>query len=339
MKMKEYLKDRIFKGSAGLAQGIFVTLGIGILLENIGKMTGLTSLVTIGTVTKALMAPGIGAGIAFALGSNALTIFSAMAAATLGAAAISAVPEAGLIIKSGEPIGAVLAGIVATLVGKKVSGKTKLDMMLVPFAAILCGGLFGIYASQVITPILNTVGAAITGATQSNLIVSSIVLSMLWGLLLVSPASSVALAIALSLNEQASAAALIGCTAHFVGFVIMSLKENDLGGLLAIGLCTPKVQLPNITKNVKVLIPTMVASAVAAPITVVGLGLTAETSIAGMGLCSLIAPINIFANDGLKGLMIFLFGGCVIPAIITFVIYTFMKKKNMIKPGDLAMPK
>ncbi|MDD6771953.1 MAG: PTS sugar transporter subunit IIC [Inconstantimicrobium porci] len=332
-----YIKDRIFKGSSGLAQGIFVTLGIGLLLENIGKMLGFAPLVTVGTVTKMLMAPGIGAGIAFALGANALTIFSAMAASTLGAAAMTITPEVGILIKTGEPIGAVLAGIVATYVGKRISGKTSLDMMIVPLSAVVIGGLFGFYASQFITPILNTVGGAITGATQSNLIVSSIVIAVLWAILLVSPASSVALALALGLNGHASAAALIGCTATFVSFVIMSYKENNMGAILAIGLCTPKVQLPNVTRNLKIMIPTLVASAIAAPIAVAGLNFTAETALAGMGLCSFVAPISILGSQGIKGLGIYIAGGIVIPGIISFIVYIAMKKKGLIKEGDLKM--
>lgn len=76
--MKEYIMPRIFKGSAGIAQGIFVSLGIGLLIENIGRIVDIPTLITIGVVAKSLMAPAIGAGIAFMLGANGLVIFSAM---------------------------------------------------------------------------------------------------------------------------------------------------------------------------------------------------------------------------------------------------------------------
>lgn len=339
MSKKQYIMDRIFKGSSGLANGVFVTLGIGLLLENIGTMLGLTALVTIGQVTKALMAPAIGIGIAVALGANLLTTFSAMAASTLGAAAMTITPGVGILIKSGEPIGAVLAGIVATFVGKKLSGKTKLDMMLVPTVSVLVGGLFGLYASKFITPILNTVGGAITSATQSNLLISCIVIAILWGILLVSPASSVALAVALGLNPEASAAALVGCTAQFVAFTVMSWKENDMGGLMAIGLCTPKVQLPNITRNIKLVLPGLIAGAVAAPVAIIALGLTAETSIAGMGLSSLVAPLNILTNQGASAMILgFGVGAVIIPGVISYLIYRVMKSKKMINDGDLVLP-
>lgn len=55
--------SRVFKASAGIAQGIFVSLGIGLLIENIGRIVDIPLLITIGVVAKSLMAPAIGAGI------------------------------------------------------------------------------------------------------------------------------------------------------------------------------------------------------------------------------------------------------------------------------------
>ena len=194
------------------------------------------------------------------LGANGLVIFSAMVAGAIGAGSIS-ITEAGLIIKTGEPIGALLTATLAVYIGKRLSGKTALDMMLVPFAAILGSGLVGIWLSHNITPVLNTVGAFIKDSSAGSPFIASIVIAVVWGLLLISPASS-ALAIALSLDGVAGGAALAGCVAQFIGFSVISAKENNLGGILAQALCTPKVQLPNITKNPMILVPTVVASAI-----------------------------------------------------------------------------
>ncbi len=231
-----------------LHKGIFVSLGIGLLIENIGRIVDIPLLITIGVVAKSLMAPAIGAGIAFMLGANGLVIFSAMVAGAIGAGSIS-ITEAGLIIKTGEPIGALLTATLAVYIGKRLSGKTALDMMLVPFAAILGSGLVGIWLSHNITPVLNTVGAFIKDSSAGSPFIASIVIAVVWGLLLISPASSAALAIALSLDGVAGGAALAGCVAQFIGFSVISAKENNLGGILAQALCTPKVQLPNITKK------------------------------------------------------------------------------------------
>ena len=170
-----------------------------------------------------------------------------MVAGAIGAGSIS-ITEAGLIIKTGEPIGALLTATLAVYIGKRLSGKTALDMMLVPFAAILGSGLVGIWLSHNITPVLNAVGAFIKDSSAGSPFIASIVIAVVWGLLLISPASS-ALAIALSLDGVAVVFALAGCVAQFIGFSVISAKENNLGGILAQALCTPKVQLPNITKN------------------------------------------------------------------------------------------
>lgn len=48
------------------------------------------------------------------------------------------------IFTTGQPISAVAAGLVAALVGKYLTGKTPLDMMLVPLAATLVGSIVGL---------------------------------------------------------------------------------------------------------------------------------------------------------------------------------------------------
>ena len=145
--MKTYLTDRMYKASSGIANAIFVTIGVGLLLETIGNMTGLSILVIIGTTVKMLMAPAIGAGIAVMLGGNTLTIFSAMAAGAIGSGAIQTTADGMITIATGEPIGCLIAATIATFVGKRVSGKTPLDMMAIPIAAILNNKSIPIYTS------------------------------------------------------------------------------------------------------------------------------------------------------------------------------------------------
>ncbi|MGG0237206.1 PTS transporter subunit IIC [Bacillus rhizoplanae] len=335
--MKEYIMPRVFKGSAGIAQGIFVSIGIGLLIENIGRMADIPTLITIGVIAKSLMAPAIGVGIAFMLGANGLVIFSAMIAGALGAGAIS-ITGAGMMIKTGEPIGALIAATLAVYIGKRLSGKTSLDMMLVPLVTILISGVVGIWLSHHISPILNTVGAFIKDSSAGNPFVSSVVLSVVWGLLLISPASSAALAIALNLDGVAGGAALAGCVAQFIGFAVISAKENDLGGILAQALCTPKVQLPNITKNPMILVPTVVASAIVGPVSALVFQMTAGKEIAGLGLSSLVAPINMISEQGLSIVPAMVITYIVIPVAVSYILYMILKKAGRIKPGDMTVP-
>ncbi|UII56602.1 PTS sugar transporter subunit IIC [Cytobacillus spongiae] len=336
--MKEYVMPRIFKASTGIAQGIFVTLGIGLLIKNIGTSFGIEELVQIGTISISLMAPAVGAGIALMLGANALVIFSAMIAAAVGAGALS-ITEAGVLIKAGEPIGALLTATIATFIGKRISGKTPLDMMLIPLATILVAGFAGLWLSTVIAPILNSVGAVIKESTAGNPLLASIILAMVWGLFLISPASSVALAMALDLSGIAGGAALAGCAAHFIGFSIISWRENQLGGVLAQGVCTPKVQLPNITKNPYILLPTLIASAIAGPMSALIFKIEAGKEIAGMGLSSFVAPLQLLTTYDFGFIFpAMLITYILVPASISYGIYYLLKKTGKIKENDLRLP-
>ncbi|MGA9227541.1 MAG: PTS sugar transporter subunit IIC [Mesobacillus sp.] len=336
--MKDYIMPRVFKASTGIAQGIFVTLGIGLLIKNIGANFGIDALVQIGTIATSLMAPAVGAGVALMLGANALVIFSAMIAAAVGAGALT-ITEAGVLIKAGEPIGALLTATIATYVGKRITGKTPLDMMVIPLGTILVAGFAGLWLSTVIAPILTTVGGVIKASTAGSPLLSSIILAMVWGLFLISPASSVALAMALDLSGIAGGAALAGCAAHFIGFSIISWKENQLGGILAQGVCTPKVQLPNITKNPYILVPTLIASAIVGPISALIFKIEAGKEIAGMGLSSFVAPLQLLTSYDL-GFIIpaMLVTYILVPAAISYGIYYLLKKTGKIKENDLRLP-
>lgn len=335
--MKTYIVDRMYKASSGIANAIFVTIGIGLLLETIGGMVNLPILVTIGVAAKMLMAPAIGAGIAIMLGGNTLTVFSAMAAGAVGAGAIQTTADGMVSIASGEPIGCLIAATIATFIGKRVSGKTPLDMMAIPLAAVLVGGISGYYLNFMISPLLNSISAFISASVAGYPILGSAVIAVVGGLVLMSPASSAAIAIALNLDPVSSAAMLIGTTSMYVAFSFVSARENDLGGFLAQFVCTPKVQLPNIIKNPKILIAPTIACAVAAPIGTSILGLTTASALGGLGLCSLIAPITILGNQGAADFINYMIAGVAIPLAVTLVVTFALSKFAMVRKGDMAL--
>lgn len=334
---KKYLLDRMQKGAGGISAAILVTLGIGLLLKSVGTQFHLALLVTIGTIATLMLAPALGAAIAHSLNANGLTMASSMIAATIGASAIMPAGEL-FTIKTGEPIGAIISAIIATYVGKRVTGKTFLDLMAVPLAAVLSGGIAGYYLSKIIAPALVAISKTITTSVDGQPLLASIVIAIVFAVLVMTPASSAAIAIALQLDPSASAAALVGISAQFVGFTAMSLRENDLGGFLAQSICTPKVQFPNIVRNPYVLIAPMIAAAVAGPIAVIGLGLQVPSAIAGLGLCGLIAPLQILSEQGMSGLVQFIIAGVVVPLVVTTAIHFLgVRRLHLVKQGDLAL--
>lgn len=335
-RRKAYVIDRIYKISGGIAAAILVTLGVGLLFDTLAKFTGFYPFMVVGKAAQMMLAPALGAGVAYSLKSNALTMFSAMACASVGSNAIL-ITDNGFMIQTGQPVSGVLAAVLAVYIGKKVTGKTQFDIMAIPTASILVAGVAGVGLAAVVTPTLEWVSGQITNSVQGSPLIASMVISLVWSIFLMSPASSAALAIALQLDPVSSAAALIGCTVQFVGFTVMSYKENDYGGRFAVALVTPKVQFPNLVKNPKLIIPPFVAAVISAPIATMLLDFQVPYQLGGLGLSSLIAPLNILAEQGIRGLMVFIVSGILIPAMITIVLHRMIKVAGWVKQNDMRL--
>jgi uncharacterized protein len=336
-EMKKYAVERMYKASTGIANAVLVTLGIGLLFETIGKFIGWDAFIGIGSAAKVLLAPAIGAGIAYQLGGNTLVMFSAMASSAVGGSAIHATQDGAFTIVSGQPLSAILAALIATWVGKRLTGKTKLDMMAIPAGAVLAGGIAGVGLAAVTSPFLQWLSGEITSSVQGSPVLASMVIALVWSILLMSPASSAAIAIALQLDPVSSAAALIGCTVQFAGFTAMSLRQNDLGGFLAQCLITPKVQFPNLIKNPKLVIPPFIAAIICAPIATIGFDFKVSYELAGLGLNSFIAPLNILATQGIISFLMYIAVGVILPIAITLGLYQAIKMAGWAKTGDLHM--
>ena len=96
-----------------------------------------------------------------------------------------------------------------------------------------------------------------------------IVVSVLMGMALTLPISSAALGIILNLSGIAAGAATIGCCAQMIGFATASLRENGIGGLLAQGIGTSMLQVPNIVRKPLIWLPPIITSAILGPISTV----------------------------------------------------------------------
>ncbi|WP_414054715.1 PTS sugar transporter subunit IIC [Macrococcus equi] len=334
---KSYWMDRMEKGAGGISAAILVSLGVGLLLKSVGGLLHIDLLVMIGTIATYLMTPALGGAIAVSLGANGLTIVASMISAAVGGNAITKVGDTFSIV-TGEPIGAIVSAIIATFVGKKVTGKTFLDLMAVPVSSVLAGSIAGFYLSKVISPTLVAISKFITSTVGNQPLLASIVIAIVFAVLVMTPASSAALAVALQLDPHASSAALVGISAQFVGYTAMSFRENDLGGFLAQSICTPKVQFPNIVKNPRVTIAPLIAAAVAGPVAVLIFNMKLPFEIAGLGLCALIAPIQILNAQGVGVLLQFIVAGVVVPLVVTLLVhYLVMRPRQWVKHGDLHL--
>ena len=359
-KVKAFLKRKNIVFSArrygidalgAMAQGLFCTLLVGTILNTIGKQFGIGFLnailvtvgegegavgYTIGGLASAMVGPGIALAIGHALTAPPMVLFSLIpvgfAANAMGGA--------------GGPLAVYFIAIVAAECGKIVSKETKVDILVTPIVTILVGiGMAALIAAP-IGKGANAVGQAIMWATELQPLLMGIVVSALVGIALTLPISSAALCASFGLVGLAGGAAVAGCCAQMVGFAVMSFRENRWGGLVAQGIGTSMLQMPNIIKNPLIWIPPTLTSMITGPLAtcVFKLEMNGAAVNSGMGTCGFCGQIGVitgWADTGYQagvmdwiGLVLICF---VLPAVLSWVFCLVLRKWDWIGEGDLKL--
>lgn len=350
-KLKKTL-DRIFiDGLSAMAQGLFATLIIGTIIQQIGTLLGGTvgdMIFVTGKVAASLTGAGIGAAVAYRFQESPLVVVSAGTAGMAGAfagkllAGTLLVDGAMVYAGPGEPLGAFIAAYVGICFGHLVSGKTKVDILITPIVCIGTGSVVGIILGPPISGFMAWLGALINWGTEQQPFLMGIVVSVLMGMILTLPISSAALGIILNLSGLAAGAATVGCCCNMVGFAVASYRENKIGGLLAQGIGTSMLQVPNIVKKPVIWLPVILSSAVLGPVGTLALHMTSNATGSGMGTAGLVGQIMTWqtmiqtespAMVLVKILVIQIF----LPAVVTLGISEFMRKKGWIKFGDMQL--
>jgi uncharacterized membrane protein len=334
-------KEYIIQALNGMALGLFSSLIIGLILKQIGDYAHIDSLVLFGKVAQMLMGPAIGAGVAFSVKAPPLGVFASIITGAIGAGTVK-IEEAAALIQIGEPVGAFVAAIIGAEFSKLISGKTKVDIVLVPAGTIILGGLAGVFVGPFVTSMMKGLGEIINRATALQPIPMGIAVSVLMGMILTLPISSAALAISLGLSGLAAGASTVGCCTQMIGFAIASYRENGIGGTIAQGLGTSMLQVPNIIRNPLIWVPPTLASAILGPISTFIFKMEGNSIGAGMGTSGLVGQFGTVAVMAEKqafnivmlkiGLLHF-----ILPAVLTLIISEFMRKKGWIKLGDMKL--
>ncbi|MCR5522515.1 MAG: PTS sugar transporter subunit IIC [Clostridia bacterium] len=351
-KLKEILSYIFIDGLSGMAMGLFGTLIIGTILEQIAAVIpGIAGdyLRYASLVAKSLTGAGIGVGMAFKYKVSPLVGAGACVSGMVGAFASkilagSVITEAGMLFSGpGDPLSAFIGAMCAIQIGKLISGKTKLDIILTPACSILAGSAAGLLLGPPVSIITTKIGELIVWGTERQPVMMGVIVSVVMGICLTLPISSAALGIILGLNGIAGGAAVVGCSAHMIGFAVMSYRENKLGGLLAQGVGTSMLQMPNLLKKPVLWLPPVITSAILGPISTRVLKMTCKAAGSGMGTSGLVGQIMTFTSMTESGfgtaatLIEMAIMHFIAPAILCLIISELMRKKGLIKYGDLKL--
>ena len=350
--IKKYLNRIFIDGLSGMALGLFCTLIIGTIIQQIGSLIegNLGNIIiVIGKIAAASTCAGIGMGVAFKLKEDSLVAISAAVCGMVGGFATpilsnEIISHTGTITLSGpgEPLGAFIAALIGVEIGHIFSRKTKIDIILTPFITIIIGSFVGLSISPKISSFMTWLGSIIMFATEQHPFIMGILVSVIMGMILTLPISSAAIGVILNLNGITAGAAAVGCCCQMVGFAVASYKENKLGGLLAQGVGTSMLQIPNIIKNPVIWLPPIISSAILGPISSTFLKMSNTPTGAGMGSAGFVGQIMAFkamnaTTEPKIAIIQIIIMHFVFPATLTILISKFMRNKNWIKDGDMAL--
>lgn len=344
--VKKYLNRVFIDGLSGMAYGLFSTLIIGTILCQIANIIGnnvvADYLNSIGSVAKTLTGAGIGVGVACKLKSSPLTTVAAAVCGMIGA--FPSIANTGFASgKPGEPLGAFIAAYVAIEIGAIVSGKTKVDIIVTPVSCIITGAAAGYFVGPYISAAMVWIGNLVNVNVEKYPILGGIAISVLMGIILTLPISSAAIGVSMGITGLAAGAATVGCCCNMVGFAVMSYRENKFGGLIAQGLGTSMLQVPNLVKKPILWLPPVISSAILGPVSSALLKMVSNPVGSGMGSAGLVGQFMAYESMVSAGftpviaLLEIMIMHFILPAALTLSIAEAMRKINLIKFGDLKL--
>lgn len=336
--IKKILHRYFVEAMSAMALGLFASLLIGLILGQFAKIPGLemlTDMLTVVSASSPVVGAIIGVSVAWGLKAKPLAMFSAGVAGAIGYAA-------GNGTYTGGPIGAYIAACVGAELGSFLTGKTKVDIVVVPSVTVLCGGLVGTWLGPIIGGFMESLGAFIMWATELYPIPMGAIVSGAMGMVLTAPISSAALAITLGLSGLAAGAATVGCCTQMVGFAVASWRENKFSGLLAQGIGTSMLQFGNIMRRPLIWIPPTLASVILGPLSTTIFAMENTPMGAGMGTSGLVGQFGtwdamIATTEPWLLIVKMLVLHIVLPAVLTLAISEGMRKIGWIRVGDMRI--
>ncbi|MGI6096996.1 MAG: PTS transporter subunit IIC [Dethiobacteria bacterium] len=321
--VQRYLIDAL----GAMAQGLFASLIVGLILETIGTELNLSFLVSFGELAKSMMGPAIGVAVAWGLKAPPLVLFASVITGMSGVA-----------IGAG-PVGAFVGAVVGAEFGKLISKETAVDIIITPVVTIATGVAAANLAGPGVDLFMRGLGKVIMQATVLHPIPMGVIVAVIMGLALTAPISSAALAIMLNLGGIAAGAATVGCAAQMIGFAVSSYRENRWGGLLSQGLGTSMLQIANIVRNPWILLPPTLSGALLGPLATTVFKLENVPEGAGMGTSGLVGQFGTIAamGSGTKVFVAIILLHFLLPALLSFIFSELLRAKGLIKPGDYKL--
>lgn len=216
-------------------------------------------------------------------------------------------------------ITAALAVLAVQMIGNKLGS---LNLVLLPIIVGTGVGFIGTLTLPYVSMITALIGQGINAFTTLQPILMSILIAVSFSIIIISPISTVAIGLAIGLEGISAAAAGMGVGAAAAFLVWATMRKNEAGVPLAIGLGAMKMMMPNFLTNPIIGLPVAITAAISA-ISIPVLGMVGTSGSAGFGLVGLVSPLAAL-NAGSVSIVGMILTWIVIPFAVGFVVNKVM---------------
>ncbi|HHB3212993.1 TPA: PTS transporter subunit IIC [Staphylococcus aureus] len=258
--------------------------------------------------------------------------------AMIGSGAVAYSNNSFMLKGIGDIINTSLVVIIACLIYMVLQNKLgSFELIILPVLVPIVSGGIGLITLPYIRKITQAIGNVIHSFTDLNPLLMSILISVAFSLLMVTPISLVAIATAISLNGLGSGAANLGIVAACVTFLFGSLRVNSIGVNAVLLIGAAKMMIPVYLKNLIISIPLTINGIITGIIAYV-LQVKGTPLSAGFGYTGLVGPINAFnrmSGDPTMNIILLALGYFVIPFVSAFIVHELCKKFIPIYSNDI----
>ena len=342
---KVYFVDAMSAMALGLFASLLMATIFGTVLKYVPDGNPLNELLTLlsryAPATGGATGAVLGIAVAYALKAPPLVMFASGVVGLCGNDMLTAITAADGITKNvaAGPAGAFLCVLVASEVGKLVSGETKVDIIVTPAVTLTVGMIAASVVCPTVSYVMYWLGYFINYATTIMPFFMGVIIAVVVGVILTLPISSAAVCAMIGISGLAGGAAVAGCCAQMVGFAVASFRENKWSGVVAQGIGTSMLQMGNIVKKPQIWLPAILTAAITGPVSTCLFKLECTGVSAGMGTCGLVGPIGVFTDMGFSpssvvGVITVCF---LLPTVLSLAFSEIMRKLGLIKFGDLKL--
>ncbi|GAA0731138.1 PTS sugar transporter subunit IIC [Clostridium malenominatum] len=330
-------KEFFNKILTGMSIGIVVALIPSALLGELAKALNIQAVVEITKMASSLLTIIMGLCIAMQFKMSPIQSGTLAITTMIGSGALKMNGKVLQFAGMGDVINAGITAALAVLVILYIGDKLKAyTMLVVPAFVITFVGIIGLQILPYVSSITKYLGSMVAMFTTLQPVLMGIFIAVTFAILIVSPVSTVGVAMAISLAGIGSGTANLGICAAGFGLAVAGYKVNGFGTSLAHVLGSPKMQLANFVKKPAMILPIVANAAVIGALG--GLQKIQGTPMsAGFGISGLIGPINHLNIAGYSAgsLISTIIMFAILPLVLSFVFkYLFVNVLKIVKEED-----